>query len=43
MTSDEKKRIVVIGSSPLPFENAEKNYAAGIRTWHFASTAKDAN
>lgn len=41
--SEGKKRIVIIGSSPLAFEKAEKNYGAGIRTWHFANAAKDAN
>ncbi len=40
---DERKRVVIAGSSPLPFENTQKNYAAGIRTWHFALSAKDAN
>jgi len=40
---NEKKRILIIGSSPLPIENAEKHFAPGIRTWHFAYTARDAN
>jgi len=43
ISSNNKKRIVIIGNSPLPFENAIKNYAHGARTWHFAKSAKDAN
>lgn len=39
----EKKRVVIIGSSPLPIENATKNGAFGARTWHFAQAAKNAN
>jgi len=39
----EKKRVVIIGSSPLPIENVTKNGAFGIRTWNFAQAAKNAN
>jgi len=38
-----QKKVIIIGTSPLPFENTPKNYAAGIRTWHFALSAKAAN
>jgi len=34
-----KKRIVLLGHSPLPYENLSKNYAPGARTWHFAKAA----
>ncbi len=37
------KRVAIIGNSPLPIENAKKNYAAGIRTWNFATAAKKNN
>jgi len=40
---EERKKVVIIGSSPLPFENTAKNYAAGIRTWNFALSAKNVN
>jgi len=40
---EAKKRIIIIGNSPLPFENVTKTYAAGIRTWHFACAARDAH
>ncbi len=39
---EAKKRIIIIGNSPLPFENVTKNYAPGIRTWFFACAARDA-
>jgi len=42
-TSEEKKRVFILGSSPLPIENAAKNFAPGARTWHFACSARDAN
>ena len=38
-----KKRVLIVGNSPIPTENTSKNYAAGIRTWHFACAAKNAN
>lgn len=31
------RRILVLGCSPLPFENERMNYAPGGRTWQFAS------
>jgi len=37
------KRVAIIGNSPLPIENVKKNYAAGIRTWNFATAAKNNN
>jgi len=37
------RRVVIIGISPLPFENLKKNYAPGKRTWDFALAAKEAN
>jgi GT2 family glycosyltransferase/glycosyltransferase involved in cell wall biosynthesis len=37
-----KKRVVILGHSPLPVENALKNFAPGTRTWHFAYSARDA-
>ena len=42
-TTVQKKRVVILGSSPLPFENTKKTYASGIRTWHFTLAAKEAN
>lgn len=30
------KRVLVLGCSPLPFENERMNYAPGARTWQFA-------
>lgn len=30
------KKILVIGLAPLPFENEQKNFAPGMRTWQFA-------
>jgi len=36
-------RVVIVGNSPLPIENTSRNYAPGIRTWHFAYSARDAN
>jgi len=41
--SKENKRVVILGSSPLPVENTVKNYASGARTWQFANSARDAN
>lgn len=38
----DKKRVVIVGNSPLPVENTERTFAPGIRTWHFATAAKDA-
>jgi glycosyltransferase involved in cell wall biosynthesis len=29
-------RILIYGVAPLPFENTQKNYGPGIRTWQFA-------
>ncbi len=29
-------RILIIGMSPMPFENERKVYGTGIRTWQFA-------
>jgi len=39
----EKNIVVILGHSPLPFENTSKTFAPGIRTWHFAKSAQDAN
>jgi len=33
------KKVVILGYSPLPFENVSKNYAPGARTWHFTEVA----
>jgi hypothetical protein len=30
-------RIMILGMSPLPFENDKKVYGTGIRTWQLAS------
>ena len=38
-----KKRVLIIGNSPIPTENSTKNHAPGIRTWHFACAAKNTN
>lgn len=32
----EHKRIMILGMSPMPFENDIKVYGTGIRTWQFA-------
>ncbi len=32
----KKKRIMILGMSPMPFENDIKVYGTGIRTWQFA-------
>ena len=40
--SPHTPRVVMLGHSPLPFENLSKNYAPGARTWHFARAALDA-
>ena len=29
-------KVLVCGMCPLPWENTEKNYGPGIRTWQFA-------
>lgn len=42
-TFQEKKRVLILGNSPLPFENLRKTFAPGIRTWYFARSALDAN
>ena len=34
--SPEGKRVLILGCSPLPFENQRMNYAPGGRTWQFA-------
>jgi len=31
----DKRKLLILGNAPLPFENTKKNYAAGIRTWQF--------
>ncbi len=33
---DGCKRVLVLGASPLPFENQRMNYAPGTRTWQLA-------
>ena len=38
-----RKKVVILGHSPLPTENTKKNFAPGTRTWHFAYSAKDAS
>jgi len=35
-------KVVILGYSPLPFENVSKNYAPGARTWHFTQVALNA-
>jgi len=40
---NERNRVLILGNAPLPVENASRNYAPGIRTWHFANSAKNAN
>ena len=35
-------RILIYGVAPLPFENTQKNYGPGIRTWQFAKPLADA-
>ena len=39
---ENKKKVIILGHSPLPIENTKKNFAPGTRTWHFAYSAKDA-
>jgi GT2 family glycosyltransferase len=34
--SPDGKRVLILGCSPLPFENQRMNYAPGARTWQFA-------
>ncbi len=36
LTARGGKRVLVLGCSPLPFENERMNYAPGSRTWQFA-------
>ena len=31
----DRKKIFVLGMSPMPFENDRKVYGTGIRTWQF--------
>lgn len=35
-------RILVYGIAPLPFENTQKNYGPGIRSWQFARALAEA-
>jgi GT2 family glycosyltransferase len=35
------RRVLVLGCSPLPFENQRMNYAPGSRTWQFAEALAD--
>jgi len=39
----KQHNVLIIGHSPLPFENTQKTFAPGIRTWHFSKSAKEAN
>ena len=32
----KSKKIMILGMSPMPFENDIKVYGTGIRTWQFA-------
>lgn len=41
MKKKNQIRVVIMGHSPLPHENLEKNSAPGFRTWGFAKTAND--
>ncbi len=36
LTARGGKRVLLLGCSPLPFENERMNYAPGSRTWQFA-------
>lgn len=40
---ERKPRILILGHSPLPYENVSKIHAPGGRTWHFTKTALDLN
>ena len=40
--SDGGRRVLVLGCSPLPFENQRMNYAPGARTWQLARPLADA-
>ncbi|MEN8162545.1 MAG: glycosyltransferase [Acidobacteriota bacterium] len=33
---DDQSAVVILGTAPLPFEQARMNYAPGARTWQFA-------
>lgn len=35
-------RLLIYGIAPLPFENTQKNYGPGIRSWQFARALADA-
>lgn len=35
-------RIFIVGAAPLPFERKQRQYAANLRTWHFAKPLLDA-
>lgn len=35
-TNNNIRRVLILGMSPLPFENDKKVYGTGIRTWQFA-------
>ena len=39
--SDHGRRVLILGCSPLPFENQRMNYAPGARTWQFAQSLAD--
>ncbi len=39
--SDQGRRVLLLGCSPLPFENQRMNYAPGARTWQFAESLAD--
>ncbi len=39
--SDDGRRVLILGCSPLPFENQRMNYAPGARTWQFARSLAD--
>lgn len=39
--SGEGRRVLILGCSPLPFENQKMNYAPGGRTWQFAKALAD--
>lgn len=35
---DDRRRVMIFGCSPLPFENQRMNFAPGFRTWQLASS-----
>jgi len=35
---DDRRRVMIFGCSPLPFENQRMNFAPGFRTWQFAKS-----